>query len=79
MTSAKALPPKTTRDTPVVKQMRFIIHCSEGGMHMEQGLRRKDLQEHSHCGSAVTNLTSMHRDAGSTPGPAQWVKDPALL
>ena len=30
----------------------------------------------SHCGSAVMNLTSIHKDLGSIPGPTQWVKGP---
>ena len=40
---------------------------------------KKYLSWSSHYGLVVTNPTSIHEDAGSSPGPVQWVKCLALL
>ena len=65
-----------------------LTNCLEKGK-TKKALKKKKLNLYltcytrinfrsSHCGSAVTNLTSIHEDAGSIPGLAQWAEDLAM-
>ena len=48
-------------------------------LEIEEKEIQNSITRSSHCGSVVTNLTSNHDNAGSIPGLAHWVKDPAFL
>ena len=54
------------------------IHLEREGKQYKQAVHRIGTLGSSHCGSMETNLTSVHEDAGTIPGPTQWVEDPAL-
>ena len=58
---------------------KIWLVCSRFQYHHEESaycLKRHSWR--SHCGSAVTNLTSINEDMVSIPDPAQWAKDLAL-
>ena len=51
--------------------------CSNGSKAFDS--RKHACIRSFHCGSAITNVTSIYEDVGLMPGLAQWVKVPALL
>ena len=51
------------------------VRATHLGMRAESKVTPRAMLESSHCGSAVTNPTRIHEDAGSIPGLTQWPKD----
>ena len=70
-----ASPVLGTKPTHRKSSLNFAKRRKEKGVRWEkkmEGIRS------SCCGSAVTNLTSIHEDVGLMPDLGQWVKDLAL-
>ena len=53
-----------------------VLHINRHAIQMYIKMKRS---RSSHCGSAVTNPTSVLEGVGLIPGLSQWVKDPVLL
>ena len=58
--------------------MVHLIVGQTGSCGMEEGFLRQRRWGIPVMAQRLRNLTSIHEDVGSTPGFAQWVKDPAL-
>ena len=57
---------------------RTYVQKAFSGRESDKDLLKIRNNQSSRCGSAVTNLTSIHKDMGLIFGLVQWVKDPVF-
>ena len=64
------------QDVSTQNTKHFSIHSNSC---LPRNLGQKSCLGSSYCGATGLVASLQHWDAGSTPSPAQWVKDPVLL
>ena len=57
----------------------WVCGGADVGMRVRAHIPNEKNSRSSCRGSVITKPTSIHKDVGSNPGLAQWIKDLALL
>ena len=70
---------KKTNSFPNMSMYVRLLTVWESTYHRQREAKSKEFLGSTHCGSAVTNPTSIHEVESWIPGLAHWVKDLELL